>query len=432
MARQRIVPGIKAQFFFPQRLSLPRAPFRPWLAFLLFQANLKLRRLRVMSDSSFRGWIWVRAPSREPGILSRGPGVSHFFDGGFRIRLSAMLTSPRIRLAALACALLGERVTVPGAEPVPGESPVRKGLSEKYPGDAGIEKDPRVLFAESFEDGSVEDLGKRWDQASDKGGKVIAFASDAPDGSAGKRSLAVAATLGENTGGHLYRRLPRAVDSAYARFYVKFPQAAYIHHFVTLGGYRPETKWPQGGAGERPRGDDRITVGIEPFGDDGRARAPGLWNFYAYWHEMKISADRRYWGNGLRPERPAPVPLDRWQCVEVYLKMNSAPEKSDGELALWLDGRLVMDLKPGSRRGKWTGLGFVALEKGGEAFEGFRWRTSDELKINFFWLLHYMTEECARRNGAKGGPTSSEVRFDHIVVATEYVGPIAPAAKAAR
>src|SRR5438034_7747503 len=37
------------------------------------------------------------------------------------------------------------------------------------------------------------------------------------------------ATLGENTGGHLYTRLPREVDKAYARFYVKFAaDAAYI------------------------------------------------------------------------------------------------------------------------------------------------------------------------------------------------------------
>ena len=40
--------------------------------------------------------------------------------------------------------------------------------------------------------------------------------------------------------------------------------------FVTLGGYRPATTYPQGGAGERPRGDDRITAGIEPWGDYGR------------------------------------------------------------------------------------------------------------------------------------------------------------------
>ena len=371
--------------------------------------------------------MWSRAPSREPGILSRRPGVSYFFGIGFRIRLCGMLRSRTTRAAALACVLLGAHATIPGADPAPGEPAVRKGLSEKYPGDAGIEKDPRVLFAESFEGGTVEDLEKRWDQASNQGGKVIAFAIDTPDGSPGKRALAITATLGENTGGHLYRRLPKPVDSAYARFYVKFPQPAYVHHFVTIGGYRPETRWPQGGAGERPRGDDRVTVGIEPFGDDGRAPAPGLWNFYTYWHEMKISADKRYWGNGLRPERPAPVPLDRWQCVEVFLKMNTAPEKSDGELALWLDGRLTMDLKPGARRGKWTGLGFVALDEGGEPFEGFRWRTTDELKINFFWLLHYATEASAKRNRAEKDSARNEVRFDHIVVATEYVGPIAPA-----
>src|SRR5262249_37029025 len=159
-------------------------------------------------------------------------------------------------------------------------------------------------------------------------------------GSRGKRSLLLTATLGENTGGHLYHRLDRGVETLFARFYVRFaPDAAYIHHFVHMGGYNPPTPYPQGGARERPRGADRITVGIEPYGDYGRYPAPGAWNFYTYWHEMKISADGRYWGNGISPETPLLVPRSRWQCVEVMVKLNSAPERADGELALWLDGR---------------------------------------------------------------------------------------------
>ncbi|MHB8520329.1 MAG: nitrilase-related carbon-nitrogen hydrolase [Limisphaerales bacterium] len=302
---------------------------------------------------------------------------------------------------------------------------VARGLAAKYPGDAGIARDPDVLFAENFETGSVQEIGKRWGAISNQDGKVMAFSDDVPPVSAGKRSLQMTATLGENTGGHLYARLPHGADKVFARFYVKFASdAGYLHHFVTLGGYHPATAWPQGGAGERPRGDERFTAGIEPYGNYGRYPAPGAWNFYAYWPEMKGSADGRFWGNSLTPAQPALVPRNRWQCVEVMLQCNSAPDKSDGELALWLEGNPTLHLGPGAPRSRWTGLGFSLVDQGGEPFEGFRWRTSRDLQINFFWLLHYVTENAPRQNHAAAPNPINRVWFDDIVVSTAYVGPI--------
>ena len=43
----------------------------------------------------------------------------------------------------------------------------------------------------------------------------------------------------------------------------------------------------------------------------------------------------------MRPAQPAQVPRGRWQCVEIMLKLNSAPDRADGELALWLDGKPI-------------------------------------------------------------------------------------------
>lgn len=37
-------------------------------------------------------------------------------------------------------------------------------------------------------------------------------------------------------------------------------------------------------------------------------------------------------------------------------------------------------------------MGFKLSKTGGAAFECFRWRASDALKLNFFWLQHYITE----------------------------------------
>jgi hypothetical protein len=141
---------------------------------------------------------------------------------------------------------------------------------------------------------------------------------------------------------------------------------------------------------------------------------------------MRISADGKYWGNGIRPSKPAPAPRATWQCVEVMIRLNT-PGKRDGELALWLDGKKTMHVKKGTPRTKWTGMGFQVKERGGEPFEGFSWRTDEKLKLNFFWLLHYVTDSALRRNGVKDPPKENRVRFDNVVVATKYVGPLAPA-----
>src|SRR5262245_15560327 len=154
-----------------------------------------------------------------------------------------------------------------GADTAPAKLPEGPGLSAKYPRDAGIARDAHVLFAEDFESGGVDALSKRWDSVSNQGGQVVAFSDDVPAASGGNRSLQMTATLGKDTGGHLYTRLRRPVDQVFLRFYVKFPEnAQYVHHFMHLGGYNPPTPWPQGGAGERPKGHERVTAGIEPHG----------------------------------------------------------------------------------------------------------------------------------------------------------------------
>ena len=139
---------------------------------------------------------------------------------------------------------------------------------------------------------------------------------------------------------------------------------------------------------------------------------------------MKGSADGKYWGNSLTPAQAALVPRDRWECVEVMLQCNSTAAKSDGELALWLDGKPIMHIAPGSQRSRWTGMGFSLVDDGGESFEGFRWRTNNQLKINFFWLLHYVTENAARQNHLAEANPINRVWFDDVVIATGYIGPI--------
>ena len=250
-----------------------------------------------------------------------------------------------------------------------------------------------VVFAEDFENFDR----KRWSEILDKG-DAVAIVDGGPSGDG--KCVQLTHRLGQNTGGHLYKMLDQGLDTCHLRFYVKFEKGHdFIHHFVHLCGYNPPTRWPQGGAGERPRGDQRFTTGVEPWGFWGKHPAPGAWHMYSYWHEMERSRDGKFWGNSFAPKEPRPIETDKWVCVEVMLKCNSAPDKADGEQALWLDGKEV---------GRWGGI---------------RWRTDPKLKVNGIWMLYYITDVAYRQNDVKAPNKANRVWFDDIVVSKSYVGP---------
>lgn len=296
-------------------------------------------------------------------------------------------------------------------------NPVVAGLAAKYVRDAGIEKDPAVVFADGFEADDLQAVWSRWDEAQSK--DIMSLSADVPAGSAGRHSLLMTHVGGENTGGHLYRRLLPGYDKLYLRFYVKFDPDCYpIHHFVHLGGYNPPTRWPQGKAGIRPEGDKHFGTGIEPYGREWR------WDFYSYWMGMRSSPDGGSWGHDFINDPGLAVERGRWICVELMMKMNQPVTASNGEQALWIDGRpwvkdgqVVSHLGSGFPRGKWVWDSFLPDPKG-EPFEGFRWRSAEELNLNYLWLLLYITD-------APAGHVS-KVWFDDVVVAREYIGPINP------
>ncbi len=292
------------------------------------------------------------------------------------------------------------------------------GLAGKYPQDVGIGRDPNVVFVADFEVESLDAVQARWESVSNA--EIMSLSADVPQASGGSHSLLMTHVGGRSTGGHLYRRLLPGYDRLYVRFYVKFDPNCYpIHHFVHVGGYNPPTRWPQGGAGTRPTGDERFTTGVEPYGDAWR------WDFYSYWMAMRSSPDNRSWGHDFINDPALKVERGKWVCVELMMKMNDPPSAGNGEQALWIDGQswtkngqLVSHLGPGLPRGKWVWDSFLP-DSQGEPFNGFRWRRTEKLNLNFLWLLLYITD-------APPGHVS-KVWFDHIVVAQEYIGPIRPA-----
>lgn len=291
------------------------------------------------------------------------------------------------------------------------------GIASKYPGDAGIEDDPAVIFVEQFDESNLDELFDNWEEAKNKGN--ISFSSDSPSGCANNQSMKVHHVGEQDTGAHLYRRLLPGYDQLYVRFYVKFdPDCGKIHHFFHFGGYNPSTPWPQGGAGEQPNGDERVTTGVEPFGDSWR------WDFYSYWMEMRDCPTGDHWGNDFINDSELAVELGEWTCCELMMKMNDPVTAHNGEMTFWIngqlwstDGQIVSHLEQGSPKGAWVWDSWIP-DPEGELFEGFRWRMDEDLKINFLWLLVYITDT----------PTGyvSECWYDQVVVATEYIGPIHP------
>ena len=345
------------------------------------------------------------------------------------------------------CALFFAAAAIVPCQENLGVLPEGPGLAARYRGDAGIGKHPAVVFVEDFRGGPLEELRARWSDISNRDGQVLAFAEDAPAGSASPRSLRLTATRDANSGGHLFRNFGAGYDRLFLRFYVKFaPDAGFNHHFVSLGGSINPPPHPTGGAGRRPV--DEWISGIEPVAASGRGESfppPGIWHFYTYWPEMRSwqseegkavdDNGRAFYGNNFEPREPAPVRRGEWICVEMMVKMNSVPDGYDGEQALWIDGKLAGRFATGTMRGRWSKANF-RLDPAGVPFEGFRWRTDERVKVNRLWLSHYVTSDSAFPRTDRYAAAHPEVKvntkqqtvwFANLVTAKEYIGPLGSA-----
>ena len=350
-------------------------------------------------------------------------------DGPYYLTLSFGRCSQLARATLALCLLLV--VQAPPLTAVAQQSDA--GIAAKYPGDRGIESDPRVVLAENFE-ASFDDITSRWDTVRDK--EIMSLTKDVPPGSSGRQSLLMSQVAEKGTGGDLYRVFQGA-DRLYTRMYVRIAEDCEpIHHFGTcVGGNFPSTRWPSVKAGQPTDGAKSFWLGIEPFGESWR------WDYYTYWCEMRGSPPKgQTWGNSFIHNPKLLVRRGEWTCIEVMVQMNDVGQ-SNGELALWVDGVKVSHLGPGFPVGKWefdkfkprvggegvkwnreTGTReYFSTAPGGDPFEGFRFRTDKNLNINYIWLYTYITKGTAGH--------LNRVWFDDVVVAREYIGPINTAVK---
>ena len=294
----------------------------------------------------------------------------------------------------------------------------KEGIAAKYPGDAGIAKDPDVIFADDFEswreggtkppDGTWEVRKNKTGRTSTEPGRVLLSGKPGP----GERVLAIAcwsAPRGSSVGGlskklgnynHAREGLGKGYDELYVRYYVQFDTAyeAVQNHGSNLGGRDltgRNAAWV-GMAGIRDvssRG--YFYSGLQPRGKLGGKELE--MGFYSY-HLDK----RGPWGENYPVQRRAAIKVGQWHCVERRMKLNSVdrtkadPANADGAEELWVDGRLTI---------RKTDV---------------RFRRAGQLRITFLSFETYYHGLPKKYTPDK----PIKVYFDHLVIARKYVGPV--------
>ncbi len=324
--------------------------------------------------------------------------------------------------------------------PSPTDSGAGGTLSDRYPGDEGIDSDPSVLFHDDFEVG-----WGRWDAPNDDTRYLTILESPAI-ANGGRRYLqsrVTTADLEEDMYISASPRVafPRRVDEVWWRFYARFPEIApNPHHWVRLAA--GTESWNRSGlANTVPPGDEGFWFDFDINNDD-------QFNFYVYWYKMRsgrcndgsatpgCAGDQGttyYYGNVFRPPDQTPFPRDEWICIEIHAKANDVGT-SNGELSFWIDDRLVGDYRMGTPEGTWLraqfhtgGCDFSACTPP-VPFEGFDFRSSEDVRFKAIFLdAYYERGSSARKRAAleERGLTVSDAQtiwYDDVVVATERIG----------
>jgi hypothetical protein len=282
------------------------------------------------------------------------------------------------------------------------------GISAMYPGDVGIENHASVIFTEQFEEPTVDAIVSRWGTALRP--EMMVLPTEVPPGTPAGHSLSIPwVGGGVNSGGALYKVIsPGINDTIYIRYYIKYPLIGkFAHTGIWAGGYNPVSAWPDPQAGSKPNGDDRFIVAAE------QNTLINSFEHYNYWMAMHPDGGGAYWGNFLLNNPSVQAPRGQWTCVEQMIKLNNPTTSYNGEHAIWLNGVKVSHLGLGFPRGFWSG-GRFTQDPTGTPFEGFRWRSTTALNINWIWLQNYSPDDPAG--------VSSTILFDHVVVATSYIG----------
>jgi hypothetical protein len=278
--------------------------------------------------------------------------------------------------------------------------------------DQNLENDPKTIFYEDFEKGQIpvvdyENTGGFYDL----NGYPDLMYITGKEAAVGSHSLELVHPAGVISPQWLHRKFPGS-DSIFVRFYRKWekdwvwPPLGAHDVLIFAGRYDSPTSSDLTLYLDLPQGP---TQRIDKKNWD-LARQPELVlksSFQGPGLDFGLGKEiisHEGWDNyyGLPfNKRPAPV-LEggRWYCFEFMAKMNSALDKRDGEVRLWIDGFLITEM---------TGL---TLRN--ESHRDIKWD-------------HWMLGPRYGGEGFKTGPPREQKSWiDAIAVSTSYIGTAVP------
>jgi hypothetical protein len=320
--------------------------------------------------------------------------------------LRAVLPSVVVRVVVLAAGVLAP-ASAHALDPLPeGDA----GIAAAYPGDAGIEADPQVVFADDFESYvDASGLAERWDAAVYQVDR-IAITTDAAHVHGGAQAIEMNVPQQE---AELSNAIDRAVspelDVLFLRFYSKFEGPYDIVGSSHNGGMIASHYFIDGQAtpGVPANGTNKWLVDVENWRGEAETASPGLLNVYIYHPEQRSDYGDHFWPDGtITPYDPDPPPdyfgpdfvarplvipsLDEWHCYEMMVQANT-PGERDGRIAFWFDGVLAAD------------------------FPNLRLRDVPELTIDRFGLSFHIGSN----------PDAPQRKwYDDVVAAHAYIGPV--------
>jgi hypothetical protein len=285
--------------------------------------------------------------------------------------------------------------------------PEGEGLAAKYPGDAGIEEDPAVVFADGFED--IEDVvmdtstyaqqGKRWDNA----WGLVRITRDPANVHSGRQAAEITHRVPRSNGAE--KHLDPGYDTLFLRYYMKYAREfPGCHHTgMAIEGAVPGVNMGSS-TGVRPDGRNHFTALVDtmPTWTGVSPEPPGYMDIYCYHMDQG-----RKWGDIFYPtgdvlpsensgmfgpdfvSRPnLMAERGRWYCYELMVQANT-PGERDGRVAFWVDGQLAGD------------------------FPNLRLRSVGILKANYIVIVSYSSSR---------HPHVTHW-YDDVVAATSYIGP---------
>lgn len=177
-----------------------------------------------------------------------------------------------------------------------------------------------------------------------------------------------------------------AQDVAYLRFYRYFPTDYDLSKGVKGNGLYARLG-KQSGAGVPPTGYDKFSARLYFAPDKGDRYGVSIYSYHPEQQDIYGDVLGQNVGTPIQPLK------GQWYCFELMLKANTVGQR-DGEIKMWINGELKA------------------------YYPGMRFRDTDELKINELSISAYY-------GGDWTAPKAQSLWDDQLVVATEYIGPIA-------